>query len=155
MVACAAYGCTNSSRKQKAHEVKGWYYIPREEVNKDLRNRWIISIKREPPNPKDGNFAVCVLHFGDECFIRGFCSEFIEVENSNLKFKLKDGSVLTKFVFSKQKLQRRSSEQRAEKLNQPYLEKTLLEKMTLFSIIGNAKIFLVQRFGNSVISVCF
>ena len=38
-----------------------------------------------------------------ECFIREFYSEFIEVENSNLKFKLKDGSVPTKFVFSKQK----------------------------------------------------
>ena len=74
MVACAAYGCTNSSRKQKAHEVKGCHYIPREEVNKDLRNRWIISIKREPPYPKDEHFAVCGLHFETECFIGDFYS---------------------------------------------------------------------------------
>ena len=113
MVACAAYGCTSSSGKQKAHEVKGWHYIPREEVNKDLQYRWIISIKREPPKPypKDENFAVCGLHFEDECFIRDFYSEFMEVENSNQKFKLKNGSVPTKFVFSKQKQKRRSSEQ--------------------------------------------
>ena len=113
MVACATYGCTNASRKQKAHGVKGWHYIPREEVNKELRNQWIISIKREPPYPKDENIAVCGLHFEDECFIRDFYSE-----NSNLKSKLKDGFVPTKFVFSKQKQKRRSSEQRAEKLYQ-------------------------------------
>ena len=97
---------------------------------------------------------MCGLHFEDECFIRDFYSEFIEVENLNLKFKQKDGSVPTKFVFSKQKQKCRSSEQRAEKFYQPYLEKTRLEKMTLISIIGNAKIFLAQRFIYSVISVC-
>ena len=131
MVACAAYGCTNSSRKQKAHEVKGWYYIPREKANKDLRNRWIISIKREPPYPKDEDVAVCGLHFENECFIRDFYSEFIEIENSNLKFKLKD--VPTKFVFSKQEEKRRSSEQRAERLYQPYLEKTLRKDDLIFN----------------------
>ena len=55
---------------RKAHDVKGWHYIPRDEVNKDLPNRWIILIKREPPYPRDENFAVCGLHFEDECFIR-------------------------------------------------------------------------------------
>ena len=71
-------------------------------------------------------------------FIRDFYCEFIEIGNSNLKFKLKDGSVLTKFVFSKQKQKCKRSEQKSF-IN---LEKTLLEKTTLFSIIGNAKIFL-------------
>ena len=119
---------------QKAHKVKGWHYIPRDEVNKDLRNRWIISIKCEPPYRKDENFAVCGLHYEDECFIHDFYSEFIELENSNLKFKLKDGSVPTKFVFSKQKQKHRSSEQRAEKRKQQTILGEIGQQKTLLKI---------------------
>ena len=105
MVGCAAYGCTNSSRNKKSYEVKGYHYIP---SNNEYRNKWIIAIKREPPYPKNENFAVCGLHFEEDCFLRDFESELTGITR---KFKLKDGAVPTLFVFSKPKQKHISSEQ--------------------------------------------
>ena len=112
MVYCAAPCCNNrsfGSNKKAKHEVKGWQYIPQ---NKTLRAKWIAAMRREPPYPKDENFAICGLHFSDDCFIEDLQAKYCGTPNS---FKLKDDAVPSLFEFSKPRKRRQSSEKRAAK----------------------------------------
>ena len=123
MVRCADYECTNSSRNKKSHEVKGYHYIP---SNNELRNKWIIVIKREPLYPKNANFAVCGLHLEEDCFLRDLESELIGIKRT---FSLKDGAVPTLFAFSKPKQKCISCEQRAEKHKQRNIVENMESEM--------------------------
>ena len=65
---CAAFGCTNSRK-----DIPGlsFHRIPAANAeNKLLRQRWIQSIHRADPLPKDENFYVCANHFEKDCFQR-------------------------------------------------------------------------------------
>ena len=65
---CAAFGCTNSRK-----DIPGlsFHRIPAANAeNKLLRQRWIQSIYRADPLPKDENFYVCANHFEKDCFQR-------------------------------------------------------------------------------------
>ena len=68
VAACAAFGCTNSRK-----DIPGlsFHRIPAANAeNKLLRQRWIQSIHRADPLPKDENFYVCANHFEKDCFQR-------------------------------------------------------------------------------------
>ena len=65
---CAAFGCTNSRK-----DIPGlsFHRIPAANAeNKLLRQRWIQSIHRADPLPKDENVYVCANHFEKDCFQR-------------------------------------------------------------------------------------
>lgn len=96
--------------EKKSTEIMGYHYIPKDP---HLRKQWVISIRREPPYPKDENFAVCGIHFTEDCFSRDLQSEL--TGKSKQKFKLKEGAIPTIFPFSKPKRKRISSETRQNK----------------------------------------
>ena len=39
--------------------------IPQDKVKRD---KWIAAMRRDPPYPKDENFAICSIHFSEDCF---------------------------------------------------------------------------------------
>ena len=122
MVGCAAPMCSNHSRNKKKADVKGWHYIPRELC---LRKKWIVAMRRDPPYPKDTNFALCGLHFTDDCFLDDPKAKYGGMAAS---FKLKEDAVPSVFEFSKQIKRRRTSEHRRNKREKTELVNASLEQ---------------------------
>ena len=110
MVESGAIGCNNDSRSKQTSEVKGWHKVPTED---NLRQKWLVAIKRDPPYPKNReNFINCGLHFTEHCFKRDLKYEF--TKRGKQKFILMDDVVPSVFKFSAQPRKRRSSESRAK-----------------------------------------
>ena len=67
MPSCSAINCTNRSSTDKS---LSFHKIPSENRNKDLRQQWLVHIKRTGNLPKDTSFYMCSAHFEPECFKR-------------------------------------------------------------------------------------
>ena len=122
MVYCASPNCSNASRNKRKADVKGWHYIPQNEA---LRKKWIVAMRRDPPYPKDENFALCGTHFEDGYFADDPKALYGGMKKS---FKLKDDAVPTIFLTSKSTKKRKCSEDRASKRLRKEMISSLLPK---------------------------
>ena len=66
MPSCAAVDCQN--RTGDPDPTLLWKYLPRR--NKNLKELWMIYIKRTGGLPKERNITLCSNHFASECFER-------------------------------------------------------------------------------------
>ena len=107
---CTAHGCEN----RYGQEGLCWKKIPRD---KKLRKTWIDKINRKKlPN----DIYLCSDHFTADCFERDFKAEF-ESGSPTPIYKIKDGSIPTKFSYSSCTLVREASVRREEKLRRKEL----------------------------------
>ena len=85
--------------------------------NKNLKEFWMINLKRTGGLPKERNITLCSDHFASECFERNLKKEF-ETGSTTEIYKLKDDAVPTIFSYKKDTPSRPSTKsriQRAEK----------------------------------------
>ena len=68
VVACVAVNCSNN--RTNSPELS-FHRLPKlNESNKQIRDRWILNVKRDGALPKDNHFFLCSEHFEKSCFER-------------------------------------------------------------------------------------
>ena len=68
VVACVAVNCSNKRINSPELSFHG---LPKlNDSNKQIRDRWILSVKRDGALPKDNHFFLCSEHFDKSCFER-------------------------------------------------------------------------------------
>ena len=67
MPSYSVFGCTNRSERNKNISFHG---VPSEQRSKELRTKWIQSIKRTVKLLSDGRFFICDSHFDESYFKR-------------------------------------------------------------------------------------
>ena len=65
MLSCSACGCTNCSENNRNIS---FHRVSSEKENKEIRMKWIQSIKRAGKLPSVGGFFICDSHFDESCF---------------------------------------------------------------------------------------
>ncbi|PRD29195.1 UNVERIFIED_CONTAM: THAP domain-containing protein 3 [Trichonephila clavipes] len=92
---CAAYGCSNTKRKESCRN-KTFFKFPLKKPI--LLKTWILMIRRDKFKPSSSSL-LCSDHFEDECFA---------YQNFTNRRQLKPGSIPTIFVFTKSPSSRKS-----------------------------------------------